>query len=269
MLKIDFSVKPLGFGVSEITAPMGEKIYLIEGNLRALVIDTGMGIGSLLGVIRSFCQLPLVVVNTHGHPDHTGGNAEFKKVYLHTADFALYYMTAVKRYRIADIRKIFGDEGKIFEDNLIESSTNVVPLLESEEFDLGGRRITAHRLEGHTKGSVALHDSLTNWLFTGDAVSLKDTWLFLDCSTSLAHYRNSLLGFILKNIPVTKILSGHEPNVATPELLNIKLECLNKIIFGELKGEEVTTFAGSGRRVEYKGTSIIYNPKRIRDDKIQ
>ncbi|MGN1104374.1 MAG: MBL fold metallo-hydrolase [Candidatus Coproplasma sp.] len=268
MLKIEFSVKPLGFGVTEITAPMGEKIYLIEGDLRAMVIDTGMGIGSLLGVIRSFCQLPLVVVNTHGHPDHAGGNAEFEKVYLHTADFALYYTTAVKRYRIDDIRKIFGDGGKIFEENLIESSANVVSLFDGEEFDLGGRIITVHKLAGHTKGSVVLHDSLTKWLFTGDAVSLKDTWLFLPCSTSLTHYRNSLLHFILKEIPVTKMLSGHEPNVAEPELLNIRLECLNKIIFGELKGEEVTTFAGCGRRVEYRGTSIIYNPKRIKDDKI-
>lgn len=268
MLKIEFSVKPLGFGVTEITAPMGEKIYLVEGKLCAMVIDTGMGIGSLLNVIRQFCELPLVVVNTHGHPDHAGGNAEFKKVYLNSADFALYYTTAVKRYRVEDIRKIFGDEGKIFEENLLKSSENVVPLREGEEFDLGGRTITVHKLEGHTKGSVVLHDSLTKWLFVGDAISIKDTWLFLDCSTSLTHYRNSLLSFILKEIPVTKILSGHEPNVATPELLNIRLECLNKIIFGEIKGEEVTTFAGCGRRVEFRGTSLIYNPKRIKDDKI-
>ncbi|MGN0813719.1 MAG: MBL fold metallo-hydrolase [Candidatus Coproplasma sp.] len=268
MLKIDFSVKPLGFGVTEITAPMGEKIYLIEGNLCAMVIDTGMGIGSLLGVIRSFCPLPLVVVNTHGHPDHAGGNAEFDKVYLHSSDFALYYTTVVKRYRINDIRKIFGDDGKIYEDNLLESASNVVPLPEGEAFDLGGRTVTVHKLEGHTRGSVVLYDSLTKWLFTGDAVSIKDTWLFLSCSTSLTHYRNSLLGFLTKKIPVTGILSGHEPNSATCDLLNIRLECLNKIIFGEITGEEVTTFAGRGRRVEYKGTSLIYNPKRIKDDKI-
>lgn len=263
---IEFVHFSLGDGVTAVSAPMGEKIYVIEGRKRAMVIDTGMGIGSLKAEIESFCQLPLVVVNTHGHPDHAGGNAEFKKVYLHPDDKELYYKMVTGCFRAGDLRKIFGAESKIYEDNLLEISENIVSLNEGKVFDLGGRKITVFKIEGHTKGSVVFYDSLTEWLFVGDAISIKDTWVYLDYSTSLVRYRNSLLNFITLKLPIKKILSGHEPNEAKPDLLNIRLECLNKIIFGELKGEDVTTFAGKGKRVEYKGTSLIYDERRIKNE---
>ena len=52
------------------------------GQDQAALIDTGMGIGSLLSIVRSITSLPLVVVNTHGHPDHAGGNVEFSHVFF-------------------------------------------------------------------------------------------------------------------------------------------------------------------------------------------
>lgn len=263
---IDFHYFFYGNGVTVVTAPMGEKIYVVEGKTCAMVIDTGMGIGSLKACIDKFCSLPLIVVNTHGHPDHAGGNVEFDKVFLHFDDKTLYYKMVTRRYRMDDIEKIFGNEAKIYIDNLLDMSENIEPLNEGQVFDLGGRQITTYKLEGHTRGSVVFYDSLTHWLFVGDAISLKDTWVYLDYSTSLVRYRNSLLNFISRKLEIQKILSGHEPNEATPELLKIRLECLNKIIYGELVGEDVTTFAGKGKRVEYKGTSLIYNEKRIKND---
>lgn len=256
----------MGDGVTVVTAPMGEKIYVVEGKERAMVIDTGMGIGSLLNSIKTFCSLPLVVVNTHGHPDHAGGNAEFEEVYLHPDDRELYYKMVTRSYRACDIRKIFGADGKIYEDSLLDLSENILPVYEGQTFDLGGREIAVYKLEGHTKGSIVLYDSLTQWLFVGDAVSINDTWVYLDYSTSLEQYKNSLLKFINLGLPVKKVLSGHESNEAEPDLLDIRLECLNKIISGELKGEDVITFAGKGKRAEYKGTSLIYNERKITDE---
>lgn len=264
--KIEFFHFSLGDGVTAVSAPMGEKIYIIEGKHHAMVIDTGMGIGSLKACIDKFCHLPFVVANTHGHPDHAGGNAEFDEVYLHPDDSALYHKMVTRKFRASDVEKIFGDEGKVYVENLLDLSKSIKPLCDGKVFNLGGRKITAYKLEGHTKGSVVFYDSLTRWLFVGDAISLKDTWVYLDYSTSLVQYRNSLLSFLAKKLEVAKIFSGHEPNEASSKLLNVRLECLNKIISGELKGSDVTTFAGAGKRVEYKGTSIIYNDKRIKND---
>ena len=41
-------------------------IYLIAGDERALLVDTGWGVGDLPGLVTSLTSLPLLVVNTHG-----------------------------------------------------------------------------------------------------------------------------------------------------------------------------------------------------------
>ena len=51
--------------------------YLVCGQDRCLLIDTGWGIGDLRALVAELNPLPLTVVNTHGHPDHTFGNWQF------------------------------------------------------------------------------------------------------------------------------------------------------------------------------------------------
>lgn len=62
--------------------------YLVEGNEKACLIDTGSGIGSLRAYVDSLTNLAYDVVLTHGHVDHASGAWEFKdkKVYLHPED---------------------------------------------------------------------------------------------------------------------------------------------------------------------------------------
>jgi hypothetical protein len=55
-----------------------DKIYLIRGTKRALLVDTGMGTGNLRQYVEQFTQgLPLDVVVTHQHPDHIGQADQF------------------------------------------------------------------------------------------------------------------------------------------------------------------------------------------------
>ena len=53
------------------------------------MIDTGSGFGNLKKVIETLTDLPYVVLNTHGHLDHVGGNHEFGKAYLSEKDFKM------------------------------------------------------------------------------------------------------------------------------------------------------------------------------------
>lgn len=262
-----FNYTDLGNGVTEITAPLGEKIYVIAGACRALVIDTGTGIGSLKQCIGQFCSLPLIAVNTHGHPDHAGGNSEFEEVYLHPDDRELYFLMVPRRARAEDLRKkVKSGDFNVYEADLLDFADNILPLHEGQEFDLGSRKISTFKLEGHTAGSVVFYDSLSKWLFVGDAICSEDTWLHLDHSVSLSRYGNALSRFIDLGLKIEKILSGHEPNVAQPDLPCAKLELLNKVISGELIGEDTLTFAGKGKRIVYNGTGLVYNAKKITDD---
>src|SRR5215831_5560577 len=55
--------------------------YLIVGNRRALLFDTGMGIGDISRLAAQLTSLPVSVLNSHTHNDHVGDNWRFKSVY--------------------------------------------------------------------------------------------------------------------------------------------------------------------------------------------
>lgn len=61
--------------------------YLILGEKKALLFDTGYGYTDLTEQIKELTSLPLVVVNSHGDPDHALGSYQFPQVYLHYGDF--------------------------------------------------------------------------------------------------------------------------------------------------------------------------------------
>ena len=66
--------------------------YLITGRERALLVDTANGYENLSEIVRSLTDLPVIVVNTHGHGDHIFGNVYFEDAWLHPADFGLHDM---------------------------------------------------------------------------------------------------------------------------------------------------------------------------------
>ena len=54
--------------------------YLIVGRERALLFDTGMGMADISAVVSALTDRPVVVLNSHSHYDHVGGNHAFTRV---------------------------------------------------------------------------------------------------------------------------------------------------------------------------------------------
>ncbi|TAH66834.1 MAG: MBL fold metallo-hydrolase [Anaerolineaceae bacterium] len=262
-LKVEFTYKKYENGIIAITAPMKEQIYLVKGKEKALLIDNGMGIGSLRKYVNNLCDLPLMMINTHGHPDHAGGNIEFEHAYMHPSDFELYQQMCTKEFRTGDIRAVFQDSGALYESNLLDYVYNLLPIEEGDTINLGDRCIDIYSVPGHTYGSLVLYDNKSKTIFTGDTIGIGDTWLYLEYCASLKIYCNSLERLKDINLDISMILSGHMPNESRSDLLNRKIDCVKKIISGKEIGKPVKTFAGEGLRYEYEGTSIIYNPENI------
>jgi glyoxylase-like metal-dependent hydrolase (beta-lactamase superfamily II) len=76
-----FRVAPRTFAIYEPHQSEETISYLIVGDTRALLFDTGLGIGDLRRVTSALTQLPIVVVNSHTHNDHVGDNWQFDTVY--------------------------------------------------------------------------------------------------------------------------------------------------------------------------------------------
>jgi glyoxylase-like metal-dependent hydrolase (beta-lactamase superfamily II) len=142
-------------GVRMIRDFDGDKMYLLTGSQRALLIDAGMGSGDLRGYVESFIgDLPLDVVITHGHPDHIARIGQFQEdcaVYMHHADLPM-----VKRF--------------IDRMNYEIDLEKIIHIDENFVFDLGDRTLRVHHIPGHSPGCIVLFDEKNGILLSGDAI---------------------------------------------------------------------------------------------------
>ena len=64
-------------------------IWHVRGRDRDLVIDTGMGVLSLVEEMGALLDKPVTAVATHGHDDHIGAHHEFDDVIAHPLEAPL------------------------------------------------------------------------------------------------------------------------------------------------------------------------------------
>ena len=82
-----YQVTQIGNGRYRIYDPLGVFTDLFVGTERALLWDTSYGFRDLRAVVKELTDLPLYVVNSHGHIDHACGNYQFDEpIYIHPAD---------------------------------------------------------------------------------------------------------------------------------------------------------------------------------------
>lgn len=147
--------------------------YLVLGEIKAALIDTGMGIGNMRDEVEQITNLPIVVVNTHTHFDHTGDNFRFREISCfdndyernnliqgHSNDFCRGFMHP------GSYRHLPNDFNP--ETYAIKPSQLTHPLKHLDRIDLGNRTLIIHHTPGHSPGSICIQDLKLKILFTGD-----------------------------------------------------------------------------------------------------
>lgn len=197
-----YYIKEAGPGIYRIFNN-GVHMDLIVGEERALLFDTGHGFGDLHEAVRAVTDLPLYVVNSHGHLDHACGNCWFEEeVYIHPKDMELCRQHNSPQGRKDGIGMAEESAGRFpgietlpadfdAERYLQMGCGNLVPVEEGHVFDLGGRTLRVIELPGHTKGSIGLLYPEEKLLYVGDAIN-SGLWLFLEESEPLSVYRETL-----------------------------------------------------------------------------
>jgi hydroxyacylglutathione hydrolase len=154
-------------------------IFMLVGDERAMLIDTGIGIGDLKGFVRTLSDKPLMICYTHNHPDHIGGASAFDHAYIHPKDMVNFAAGGViglgVEGRLSYIRWIAERAKSVYPYNLAEDVTEwgpcptLYPLEDEQVIDLGNRKVTVYACPGHTSGSITFLDENSRSLFMGDA----------------------------------------------------------------------------------------------------
>lgn len=181
---------------------------LIVGSHHALLFDTGYGYGDLKALIRSVTELPLYVVNSHGHVDHACGNAQFGGACIHPAD-----MDLCREHNSPQMRRAELDAAQVPMDFDLDAHLRLgpgelSPTGEGDTFDLGGVTLKVVHLPGHTAGSIGLWCPEKKLLYVGDAMNCF-VWLFLPEAQALGTYIRTL--HKAAELPFTHMIQSHEP----------------------------------------------------------
>jgi glyoxylase-like metal-dependent hydrolase (beta-lactamase superfamily II) len=210
--------------------------YLIVGEKRALLFDTGMGISDIKKVISELTGLPIIVLNSHTHDDHVGGNWEFADVYGMDTDFTRKNAMGSQEDAQAEVTpdQICGALPAGFDRKTYATRPWKITavILDGDRLDLGGRKLEVVATPGHTPDAIALIDRGNGLLFTGDTYYPAPIWLFRP-ETNLVAYAASIRRLAALAPQVKLVLGAHNIPVAAPAVLGQLVSAFDKVRSGK------------------------------------
>jgi glyoxylase-like metal-dependent hydrolase (beta-lactamase superfamily II) len=230
--------------------------FLILGDRRAVLFDTGLGIGDIKRVVSALTPLPITVLNSHTHNDHVGDNWEFDEIYGMDTEFT---RTNAKG-SIADAQDELapgsvcgplpaGFDAKSYATRPFHI-TRVIH--DGDTVDLGGRMLQIIATPGHTPDEICLLDQKNGLLFTGDNFYPGPIWLYRP-ETDLDAYVQSITRIAALAPQLHLLLPSHNVPVADPSQLPKLLTAIERV-----RGEAVEPFAAGNGKVTYTVNGFIF-----------
>ena len=196
-------------------------LYLFLGEEKALLTDPGFAcFPDLKEKVREITDLPLIVMNSHGHPDHCGGNGYFGEIYADPAGF----------------------EGIA---KFAEGDYTLLPIEEGDVVDIGGRQFEVISTPGHMDGHISLINRAERILLPGDMVQDVHLVMYLGCGVDFAVFRESLLKLKGMADQYDTMLPSHGVVPMPMDQYDIILDCVDAYMAGELTGVDAVGPEGS------------------------
>jgi glyoxylase-like metal-dependent hydrolase (beta-lactamase superfamily II) len=177
-------------------------VFLFFGKDKALLADTGSRNGNIVPAIQLTVKnwlkrngrtsIPLIVVHTHEHEDHTWGDKALQA--MNDPAIPVTFVPA----EVEATKKFYGIQNW---------PTDI------GHVDLGGRIIDVIPIPGHSKASVAFYDRNTAVLLSSD--SLYPGRLYVQDFAAFQASTERLIEFT-KDKPVANILGNHIEETNTP-----------------------------------------------------
>lgn len=263
--------------IFRIAGVNGELMYLIEGENKVALIDTGTGVGNLKEFVEKITKKPIAVILTHGHVDHAPGASMFNDIYMSYDDKNLYGQHDTLETR-KDFTSISYKDSKKLNDLdyvPVKASDNFNNLKDGDVFNLGGVTLEAISVPGHTQGMTAILIKEQRVLITGDACNFS-TFLFDENTTGLTTYQNSMKNLLDKtNGKFDKIYISHMSGDAPKSLIADMITLIDEIKAGkadnipfEFMGHKAFIAKKTNEnflRIDGGTANLIYDLKRINE----
>lgn len=263
--------------VTRIFGSCGELMYLVEGTQKALLIDTGCGVGSLKSYVSKLTSKEVEVVLTHGHADHAFGAAEFEHVWMNHLDDEVYC-----DHSDFALRKGFVDahsqKGVFEERDYIKpvSPEQFSELKDGSKFELGGIAVVMYACPGHTPGSMVAFMEEEKILLLGDACNYC-TFMFGPYATGVTTYKKSLER--IENLlhgRYEQVFSSHRFGILDKNVIAANLELCDDILQGKTDDIPFSALGWNGflakkpkdsarpsERADGGTVNMIYNKEKV------
>lgn len=246
-------------------------MYLVIGSSRALLIDTGIGVGNIRAVVETVTNLPYDVINTHHHYDHAGGNGHFSSVFAQKEAIAV-----IQEQNTAEMRKAFfvsqkeraeyNDEASLSYDSRPLGEFEMKEAAEGDLFCLGGRTLEVIETPGHTRDGICLLDRENRLLFSGDTIVSTPTLMFDTFSDTMSSYLASLHRLWNRRSAFELIFPGHYLRPIGAIYIEHMIACIEDILSGHIMGEQESSTMTDKTVYRYqKGlASVLYTQDRVK-----
>jgi glyoxylase-like metal-dependent hydrolase (beta-lactamase superfamily II) len=162
-----YAIETIAPGIHAIGEPKYHQFnweYLIEGDDRALLFDTGPGLRDIGQVTGSLTQKPIIALPSHMHFDHVGNLHRFP-------DLAFADLPLLRGLEADGLIDDPGDHYLGAEENLTWQPLRVTQWIKpGDNIDLGGRVLDLIHTPGHSPESVSLHLRREGLFFAADFV---------------------------------------------------------------------------------------------------
>jgi glyoxylase-like metal-dependent hydrolase (beta-lactamase superfamily II) len=285
-----FRVGEIEPGVHLVAEPGHVCSWLVHGEERSALVDTGLGLVSIREAIAAVARTPVVCVTSHAHFDHVGGNAEFDDRVAHElavpilaagypgsllADYARAsagLRAAWESLRTADDRfHLLGPDEEVLPWPpagadvaawRIEAPPPTGVLVDGEMIDLGGRELKVIHTPGHAPDHVCLLDEHAGILFAQDQAYYGPQLVYFDDSDVEAFARSArrLANEVAPAIRIVYCAHCLRPSVP-PRFLHELADAAEEVAAGEAGLEPGEGFLGAPvLAADYGHFSILVPP---------
>jgi glyoxylase-like metal-dependent hydrolase (beta-lactamase superfamily II) len=231
--------------------------YLITGSRRALLFDTGLGIGDMRKLVTQLTDLPITVLNSHTHFDHIGDDWQFHDILGLNTPYTRGNTQGGTHEQLREVvmpERICGKLPAGFAaDNYAIPAFKISRYVrDGEVIDLGDRQLEVVLTPGHTPDTLCLLDRKNKLLFTGDTFYAGPIFLYVPETDAAAYARS--VDKLAELVPqLDLLLPSHNFPEAKPEMLTRLANAIHEVQAGKAK----FTMSDGLREYKFDGFSVL------------